>query len=194
MTPQLEGARESGKDVLYFTDPVDEFIVRLLGDYDGHKFENIASGSKDADASAAGHEQLIERMSARLKGRASVAATDKLKSYPVCLAAKGDVSLEMERVMEAMGGGVKAERVLQVNIAHPVIVELEKADGARFDDTVTVLYNEALIAEGYKTEPEFLSALNRLLAATDGAPAAKPKAKKTATVKTEKAENGDEKK
>ena len=194
MTPQLEGARESGKDVLYFTDPVDEFIVRLLGDYDGHKFENIASGSKDADASAAGHEQLIERMSARLKGKASVAATDKLKSYPVCLAAKGDVSLEMERVMEAMGGGVKAERVLQVNLAHPVIVELEKADGARFDDTVTVLYNEALIAEGYKTEPEFLSALNRLLAATDGAPAAKPKAKKTATVKTEKAENGDEKK
>ncbi len=193
MTPQLEGARESGKDVLYFTDPVDEFIVRLLGDYDGHKFENIASGSKDADASAAGHEQLIERMSARLKGKASVAATDKLKSYPVCLAAKGDVSLEMERVMEAMGGGVKAERVLQVNLAHPVIVELEKADGARFDDTVTVLYNEALIAEGYKTEPEFLSALNRLLAATDGAPAAKPKAKKTATVKTEKAENGDEK-
>lgn len=194
MTPQLEGARESGKDVLYFTDPVDEFIVRLLGDYDGHKFENIASGSKDAEASAAGHEELIKRMSEKLKGKASVAATDKLKSYPVCLAAKGDVSLEMERVMEAMGGGVKAERVLQVNLSHPVIVELEKADGARFDDTVTVLYNEALIAEGYKTESEFLAALNRLLAPSGVKPAAKPKAKKSADGKSEKAESGDEKK
>lgn len=194
MTPQLEGARENGKDVLYFTDPVDEFVARLLDDYDGHKFENIASGSKDADASTAGHEELIKRMSAKLKGKASVAATDRLKSYPVCLAAKGDVSLEMERVMEAMGGGVKAERVLQVNLAHPVITELEKTKGARFDDTVTVLYNEALIAEGYKTETEFLAALNRLLAPADATAAATPKAKKPASVKPEKAESGDENK
>ena len=199
MTPQLEGARESGKDILYFVDPVDEFIVRLLDSYDGHKFENIASGAKDGEASVEGHEELIKRMSEKLKGRASVAATDKLKSYPVCLAAKGDVSLEMERVMQAMGGGIKAERVLQVNLNHPVIKELENTEGARFDDVVTVLYNEALIAEGYKTEPEFLAALNRLLGGADGAikpEDKKPAAKKPAAKKTQKtaAQGTDEKK
>lgn len=165
MLPQLEGARESGRDILYFVDPVDEFIARMLDDYDGHKFENVASsGASGGKATAEGHEALLKRLEKQLKGKTAVAATDKLKSYPVCLAAKGDVSLEMERIMDAMGGGVKAERVLQVNFDHPVVKSMENMDDGRFADTVTVLYNEALLAEGYKTEPEFLSALNRLLA------------------------------
>ncbi len=163
MLPQLEGARASGKDVLYFVDPVDEFIARMLESYDGHKFENIASGGTGAAAAVDGHEELIKRMEKLLKGKASVAATDKLKSYPVCLAAKGEVSLEMERVMDAMGGGIKAERVLQINFEHPVIRQLEKADDKRFSDMVTVLYNEALLAEGYRTEPDFIASVNRLL-------------------------------
>ncbi len=189
MLPQLEGARSSGKDVLYFTDPVDEFIARMLEEYGGHKFENIASGNAEK-APVEGHEQLLKRMEKQLGGKASVLPTDKLKSYPVCLAAKGEVSLEMERIMDAMGGGVKAERVLQINLTHPVIAALEGMNDADFADTVTVLYNEALIAEGYKTEPDFLSAINRLLARTapvsdaqgaaDTAPK-KPTAKKTSS-------------
>lgn len=168
MLPQLEGARSAGNDVLYFTDAVDEFIARMLESYDGHKFENIASGKADA-ASAEGHEELIKRIEAKLGGKAVVCPTDKLKSYPVCLAAKGEVSLEMERIMAAMGGsGIKAERVLQINLDHAVINGLENLSGEKFDDTVTVLYNEALIAEGYKTEPEFLPAINRLLASVVG--------------------------
>lgn len=184
MMPQLEGAREAGSDVLYFVDPVDEFIARMIDDYDGHKFENIASSAKAESEAPEGNAELLKRMEEKLKGKATVAFTDKLKSYPVCLAAKGDVSLEMERVMDAMGGGIKAQRVLQVNPTHPVIVGLDKQKGERFDDTVTVLYNEALIAEGYKTEPDFIAALNRLLAAESCAPAAKKTAAKTA--KTDK--------
>ncbi len=164
MLPQLEVARDKGDDVLYFVDPVDEFVARMLESYDGHKFENIASGSEDVKTEKKEHKDLLKRIEEKLKGKATVTATDKLKSYPVCLAAKGDVSLEMERIMEAMGGGVKAERVLQVNMEHPIIVGMEKLTEQAFDDTVTVLYNEALIAEGYKTEPEFLAAINRLLA------------------------------
>ena len=163
MLPQLEALRSDGRDVLYFTDVVDEFIARMLGEYDGHKFENVASGAPSGDASAKGHEPLLKRIESKLKGKASVMATDKLKSYPVCLAAKGDISLEMERVMSAMGGVIKAERVLQVNLSHPAISALENADDDSFSDAVTVLYNEALLAEGYKTEPEFLAALNRLI-------------------------------
>lgn len=168
MLPQLEVAREKGDDVLYFVDPVDEFIARMLSDYEGHKFENIASNVTDVKTEKKGHKELLKRIEQSLNGKATVTATDKLKSYPVCLAAKGDVSLEMERIMEAIGGGVKAERVLQVNLDHPIVVGMEGLSDDAFNDTVTVLYNEALIAEGYKTEPEFLAAINRLLS---GAPA-----------------------
>ncbi|MCH5162400.1 MAG: molecular chaperone HtpG [Clostridiales bacterium] len=207
MQPQLEGARSANKDVLYFVDQVDEFIARMLESYDGHKFENVASGRSSTTADATGHEELLEKIAARLKGKASVAPTDKLKSYPVCLAAKGDVSLEMERVMDAMGGGLKAERVLEVNFEHPIIKQLETMDSERFNDTVTVLYNEALLAEGYRTEPEFISALNRLIEAaaettaekaTEKPVTEKPAAKKTAAksgaAKTSTAKTGAAKK
>ncbi len=195
MLPQLEGARAGGRDVLYFSDPVDEFIARMLTDYNGHKFENIASGGGDVKTDNGEHKELLARMENLLKGKAAVAATDKLKSYPVCLAAKGEVSLEMERIMDAMGGGIKAERILQVNLGHPVITRMEELPDERFADTVTVLYNEALIAEGYKTEPEFLTALNRILGGETGSAAdiaktaaEKPsgaQAKKTRAKKTE---------
>lgn len=181
MLPQLEGARENGKNVLHFTEPVDEFIARMLVDYDGHKFENIASGEDGVKTKSAEHKELLERIEKNLNGKAAVTATDKLKSYPVCLAAKGEVSLEMERVMEAMGGGVKAERVLQVNLEHPIIKSMDAMDDGRFADYVTVLYNEALIAEGYKTEHEFLAALNRIMGGDmSNAAQSKPAPKKSA--------------
>lgn len=167
MLPQLEGARENGKNVLYFTEPVDEFVARMIESYAGHKFENIASSESDAKPENDGNDALLKRIEKQLNGKAAVTATDKLKSYPVCLAAKGDVSLEMERVMAqmggAMGGHIKAERVLQVNLDHPVVKSMDGMSDDRFADTVTVLYNEALLAEGIKTEPEFLAAINRLL-------------------------------
>ena len=177
----------------------------MIEDYDGHKFENIASGADNGKTKSAEHKELLKRMEARLKGKAAVTATDKLKSYPVCLAAKGDVSLEMERIMEAMGGGVKAERVLQVNLDHPIVKSMDGMDDDKFADCVTVLYNEALIAEGYKTEPEFLSALNRLIGGascqTENAkvcggdkkqPRKKPAAKKAAqSATTDKPESGE---
>ena len=191
MLPQLEGAREKGEDVLYFTDPVDEFIARMLDSYNGHKFENIASGKDASPAKTRGYEGLLKRMEQKLAGKAVVTATTKLKSYPVCLAAKGDVSLEMERIMEAMGNAVKAERVLQVNLDHPAIKNLKTLPDDMFDDTVTVLYNEALLAEGYRTEPEFLPAMNRLLGGLRGTeqaePAKKPIKKKTAGAKPDAA-------
>ena len=212
MLPQLEGAREAGKDVLYFTEPVDEFIARMLESYDGHKFENIASGAGGGAEATAEQERLLKRIGDKIG--VSVSATDKLKTYPVCLAAKGEVSLEMERIMESMGGGVKAERVLQVNLAHPVIAALETADAERFSDMVTVLYNEALLAEGYKTEQDFIPALNRVLeygaaasvraapakttvkkpaaAAKKTAAAKKPAAKKPASTAAKKPDGADE--
>ena len=185
MLPQLEGAREAGKDVLYFTEPVDEFIARMLESYDGHKFENIASGAGGGAKTTAEQDELLKRISEKI-GIAAV-ATDRLKTYPVCLAAKGEVSLEMERIMESMGGGVKAERVLQVNLDHPAVAALAAAAGDRFSDLATVLYNEALLAEGYKTEQDFIPALNRILGASAVTEKSTAAAKKPASTVTKKA-------
>lgn len=190
MLPQLELAREKGDDVLYFTDPVDEFIVRMLDSYDGHKFQNVASGKDSGAANTRGFEGLLKRMEAKLNGKAGVAATSKLKSYPVCLAAKGEVSLEMERVMEAMGSSVKAERILQVNLEHPAIKNLKKLTDSAFADAVTVLYNEALLAEGLHTEPEFLPALNRLLGVMKTEEEEIKKRKKNSVAASDNADNG----
>lgn len=190
LLPQIEGAREKGNDILYFVDPVDEFVARMLSDYDGHKFQNIASGeSSNVDAGDIG-KKILERIEKQLAGKAAVTATDKLKSYPVCLAAKGDVSLEMERIMEAMGGGVKAERVLQVNLDHPVVKKMNAMSEDAFADTVTVLYNEALLAEGYKTEPEFVAAINRLLSGAQPSQSVKSQ-KQAKSAKGEKCEKGE---
>lgn len=199
MMPQLEAAREKGDDILYFTDPVDEFVARMLDGYDGHKFENVAGSETEKGERPRGFEGLLKRIEQKLAGKATVTSTSRLRSYPVCLAAKGDVSLEMERVMSAMGNSVKAERVLQVNLDHPAIKNLKKLDGEMFDDAVTVLYNEALLAEGIHTEPEFLPAMNRLLGqlTVPEASAKKPKKRAAPTAnKSEKQETkptGDEK-
>ena len=72
MLPQLELAHERGDDVLYFTEPVDEFIARMLVSYDGHKFENVASGDVKDDDRPRGSEGLLRRIEAKLKGKASV--------------------------------------------------------------------------------------------------------------------------
>ncbi|MDE7107255.1 MAG: molecular chaperone HtpG, partial [Clostridiales bacterium] len=72
MLPQLEVARDKGEDVLYFVDPVDEFVARMLENYDGHKFENIASGSEEVKTEKQEHKDLLKRIEEKLKGKATV--------------------------------------------------------------------------------------------------------------------------
>lgn len=162
--PQLESLKESGTEVLYLTDSVDEFILKMIDKYDGKSFENISVSAKD-DGTNDSADAVITFLKEQLKGKVSdVRYTDKLKSSPVFLTSKGEITLEMERVYSALGEGIKAEKVLEVNASHPMIEKLKSSlDAEDGKNLATVLYNEAAIAEGYAPEPDFLSAVNALL-------------------------------
>lgn len=163
--PQLESLKEAGTEVLYLTDAVDEFILKMLDKYDGKTFENISVSASDNGDSTDSSDPVITFLKEQLKGKvADVRYTEKLKSSPVFLTSKGEITLEMERVYSALGEGIKAEKVLEVNSAHPMIEKLKTSlDSDDGKNLATVLYNEAIIAEGYAPEANFIPALNELL-------------------------------
>lgn len=165
--PQIELLKEKGFEVLYLTDDVDEFALTMLREYDGKEFKNAASGDlgleseeeKEA-AKKLGEEnkELLEAMQKALGERvAQVRLSSRLKSHPACLTSDGDLSLEMEKVLNAMPSDqkVKAQRVLELNASHPVFDKLKallKEDSQRLETYTSLLYNQALLMEGLPVE------------------------------------------
>ena len=161
--PQTEALLEAGYEILYFTDDVDEFAIKMLRTYSEKEFkpaaEFKAKGDESADEAAnAEFKDIFEAMSSQLEGKVSaVLASSRLKSHPVALGSKGDISIEMEKVMNAMpaGGDVQAEKILEVNTNHEVFTALQTAqsnDEVRFELLTNVLYNQARLIEGLDIE------------------------------------------
>lgn len=166
--PQVEFLKDKGFEILYLTDEVDEFALSVMREFDGKEFKNVSSEDIDVSESAEEKEaavkqaednkELLEYMTKHLEGKASeVKLTQRLKSHPVCLSAKGDISLEMEKVLNNMpdGGGVKAERVLEVNANHQILETLAAAfasDKETVDLYTDILYDQALLIEGLPIE------------------------------------------
>lgn len=174
--PQIEGLKENGTEILYCTQPVDEFCLMALAQYDKKKFVNaLKTGENEEDKEKVKDESdsaksLLEDCLKALDGKVSaVRLSARLKSHAVCLTADGEISLEMERVFKASGEPVKADRVLELNPAHALYAQLKAAhetDKARFETLVTVLYNEAaLMALGeVEDAAAFAAAVNELIA------------------------------
>ena len=165
--PQAEAVLEKGYEILYLTDSVDEFALKTLHEYDGKGFKNISADDldlsseeekKQAEQQAEAHKPLLEALSAALEGKVEkVILSRRLKHYPVCLSSEGEITLEMEKVLNAMpqGGGVKAKRVLELNPSHPVFSRLEalrQSDPERLADYAGLLYDQALLIEGLPIE------------------------------------------
>ena len=153
--------------MLYMTGQVDEFAIKTLREYDGKKFLNIRTDEIDlstdeqkkalaeeneaaADLFAAMKEALGEKVHA-------VRFTDKLKSHPVCLTSEGALSLEMEKVLNAMPTDqkVQADRVLEINPEHPIfakLVQLQKENPDKLKAYAKLLYDQALLIEGMSIE------------------------------------------
>ena len=132
--------------------------------YDGKEFKSVSSADldletdeKDAEATKE-FASLFENMTSVLSGKVkAVRASQRLKSHPVCLANEGELSIEMEKVLNAMPNGqqVKADKVLEVNVNHEVFKSLQAAyeqDQAKFDLYTDVLYNQARLIEGLDIE------------------------------------------
>ena len=162
--PQTEAVKRKGYDVLYLTDPVDEFVVRALDQQDGKFFQNVSKGDlglftkeemeETAKASEA-EKDLLAFMLETLSGQVvDVRFSTSLVSYPVCLSSEGQITLEMERYFRSVPGDdgtVRAARVLEVNAKHPSFAKVREAfvsDKARCADMTKVLFGQASLIAG----------------------------------------------
>ena len=166
MLPNVERFKEKEIEVLYLPDYVDEFTVQALMEYDSKKFANVSSESEDLDSEEEKKElneknkeakDIFEIMKKALPEVKDVKFTNKLKNHPVCLSTEGNISLEMEKVLNAMptGENVKAEIVLEINDKHPIadkLKDLYKNDKDELEKYSKILYNQARLIEGLNVE------------------------------------------
>lgn len=165
--PQTELVADKGYEILYFTDEIDEFAIRMLMNYKEKEFKSVSSGDLGFDADekeqeTASEEQdnkeLFASMKGILEGKVKdVRVSKRLKSHPVCLATEGDVSIEMEKILNAMPNNqnIKAEKVLEINVNHEVYAALKEAFSSDKDKLALythLLYNQALLIEGLPIE------------------------------------------
>ncbi|HDK7136737.1 TPA: molecular chaperone HtpG [Clostridium botulinum] len=161
--PQIEGVLDKGYEVLYFTDDIDEFAIKMLMNYKEKEFKSVSSGDlgiegeeKENTSSSDDKEnkELFESMKDILSGKVKdVRASKRLKNHPVCLANEGELSIEMEKVLNAMPNNqnIKADKVLEININHDVFKSLKEAyegDKEKLKLYTDLLYNQALLIEG----------------------------------------------
>lgn len=161
LMPQLDKVTEKGYDVLCMTDDVDEFTVKFINDYESKQFRNVSGndlGIEDEDA-AEKYKELADFMKETLGDKVEkVRISTRIKNHPVCFTAEGDVSIEMEKVFNAMpnaNGQVKAKKVLELNSASPVVEKLNSMfenDKEKAKELTDVLYQMACIIEGMPVE------------------------------------------
>lgn len=165
--PQVEAVKDAGYEILYLTEDVDEFAIKVLASHNDKEFKSVSSSDlgieSESDTKAENdtteeNKELFDFLKKSLEGKVSdVKASARLKSHPVCISSSGDLSLEMEKVLNSMPTDqrVKAERVLEINITHPIFDKL-KALYASNKDAVAkyanVLYSSALLIEGMSIE------------------------------------------
>lgn len=161
--PQVEQIKKKGFDILYLTNYLDEFVISVLREENGKTFKSVSDSSLDLDTEEEkeANKKLNEDnkdMLAEIKDAlgdevTSVRFTNKLDSHPVCLTSEGEISVEMQKVINAMptDENVKAKLVLEINEKHDIVKKLEKLykeDKDELKKYAKVLYSEARLIEG----------------------------------------------
>ena len=164
LLPQVESVVDKGYEVLYFTENVDEFAIKMLNEFEGKKLANICTDSIELDSEEEKEElkkknedgkEMLEFLKESIgDGVSSVRFTNKLKKHPVCLTSEGEISLEMEKVLNSMPTNdqkVKANIVLEINENHPIaekLGELYESDREKAGKYAKILYAQARLIEG----------------------------------------------
>jgi molecular chaperone HtpG len=160
--PQAELVADKGYEILYFTEDIDEFAIKMLMTYEEKEFKSVSSSNLGIEAEEEQineseereNKELFDYMKKALAGKiGDVRASKRLKTHPVCLSADGEVTIEMEKILSAMPDNqhVKAEKVLEINVNHDVFASLKDAfesDKGKLDLYTNLLYNQALLIEG----------------------------------------------
>ncbi|MCU6794633.1 molecular chaperone HtpG [Paenibacillus sp. WQ 127069] len=161
--PQTELVSDKGYEILYFTDDIDEFAIKMIMKYKDKEFKSVSSGDlgievdeneKDTDAEKNDNQALFEHMTSLLNGKVThVRASKRLRTHPVCLSTEGELTIEMEKILQAMPNNpnVKADKVLEINVNHAVFESLKDSyekDKEKLNLYTALLYNQALLIEG----------------------------------------------
>ena len=179
--PKMEKLKEQGREVLILTDKIDEFTLMAMRDYSGKEFKSINSSDfklsddkekeEEVKKIADENKTLIEKAKEFLKDKVNeVELSNNIGNSASALLAKGGLSLEMEKTLSEMtnnNDAPKAEKILAINPEHVLFDKLKAAEGTdNFNKLVDVLYNQALLLEGFSIENpvEFIKNLNDLLA------------------------------
>ena len=180
MLPQTDALKEKGYEVLYCTDNVDEFALKMLDEYDGKKFANVCAEEidlstedekKQLEEQNESGKDMLEEMKNILSGAVqSVKFTNRLKNYPACLSSEGNISVEMEKILNSMptDNKVKADIVLELNASHPVAEKLKTLyteDKDSFNKFTKLLYDQARLVGGMTIEnpSEFVNMISELM-------------------------------
>ena len=165
--PQVESVKKKKYDILYLTEYVDEFTMQALREFAEKPFKNVSDSDvdlttekekKELEKLNADNKDLLNTMKETLPEVGKVEFTGKLTNHPVCLTTKGNISIEMEKVINAMPEGEKihAETILEVNKDHEIAKKLkelykenQKEELAKY---TKVLYAQARLIEGLPIE------------------------------------------
>lgn len=159
--PQTEVVKDKGYEILYFTDEVDEFAIKMLVKYKEKEFKSVSSkdlgfesDDKESEKETKENKELFDFMKETLNGKVKeVRASNRLKTHPVCLTNGGELSIDMEKVINTMPNNqnVKADKILEINTNHQMFKSIKDAfenDKDKLKMLSNVLYNQALMIEG----------------------------------------------
>jgi molecular chaperone HtpG len=159
--PQTELVSEKGFEILYFTDDIDEFAIRMLMNYKEKEFKSVSSGDlgieadeNETEKDSVEYKDLFDHMKNTLAGKVKdVRVSKRLKTHPVCLATDGELTIEMEKILSMMpdNQNIKADKILEINPNHEVFKSLQNSfenDKEKLTLYTTLLYNQALLIEG----------------------------------------------
>ncbi len=167
--PQTELVKDKGYEILYFTDEVDEFAIKVLIDYNGKKFKSVSDNDlnletteekEESKKQAEESQDMFTFMKETLGDKVNeVKLSSRLKNAPVCLSSSGALSLDMEKVLNAMPQNsdkqVKAQKALELNGSHPIFAKLKalyESDKDMLAKYTKLLYSQALLIEGISIE------------------------------------------
>ena len=179
--PQTELLRDKGYEILYLTDNVDEFAVKVLMRHGEKEFRNVSEGDLGIDSEEQKEEtkklsednkDMLALITEALGGKIKECRiSDKLKSHPVCISSFGQISLEMEKILNQnpQNQKVTSEKVLEINPNHKIFAAMQKlfeTDKNKFKDYASILYDQALLIEGMQIDDpvEFSNKICSLMA------------------------------
>ena len=166
--PQAEMVRKHDYDILYLTADIDEFIISQLESQDDKKFRSITAGDlnlsseeekKEAEEKSTANRAMFDAMKEALDGKVKdVRVSSRLVSDPVCLTSEGNLSIEMERVLNNVpnnGNHFSAEKILEINASHPIfekLIRLYTSDPDKLKTYAKLLYDQAMLIAGMPVE------------------------------------------